>query len=95
MGRYMINDGSDGFTVCDDCDAVVASGVSLVAAIELVHQGRRFCEAGQKHTNDAVRSDRHDPGASTSVRARRCTPDRSAPGAGERRPRCGPGPKRT
>jgi hypothetical protein len=61
MGRYLINDGADRFNVRDR-DTVVASGVSLAAAIELVHQGCRFCDAGQNHTNDAVKSDRHDPG---------------------------------
>jgi hypothetical protein len=34
MGRYMINDGADRFTVRDDRDTVVATGLSLAAAIE-------------------------------------------------------------
>jgi hypothetical protein len=63
MGRYMINDGADRFTVRDDRDTVVASGLSLVAAMELVHEGCRFCDTGQNHTNDAVRSRRGDPRA--------------------------------
>jgi hypothetical protein len=42
MGRYMINDGADRFTVRDDRDTVVASGLSLAAAIELVHEGCAF-----------------------------------------------------
>jgi len=63
MGRYMINDGADRFTVRDDRDTVVASGLSLAAAIELVHEGCRFCDTGQNHTNDAVRSRRRDPRA--------------------------------
>jgi hypothetical protein len=68
MGRYMINNGADGFTVHDDRGTVVTSGVSLVAAIELVHEGCRFCDAGQNHTNDAVRSDRRDPrGRATTI----------------------------
>ena len=31
MGRYMINDGADRFTVRDDRDTVVATGLSLAA----------------------------------------------------------------
>ena len=68
MGRYMIKDGADQFTVRDDRETVVARSVSLVAAIELVHQGCRFCDPGQNHTSDAVRSDRHDPrGRATTI----------------------------
>jgi hypothetical protein len=94
MGRYMINDGADRFTVHDDRGTVVASGVSLVAAIELVHEGCRFCDAGQNHTNDAVRSDRRDPRDRTTTiprvaeafnkierrtgRARSCSSNRAA-----------------
>jgi hypothetical protein len=63
MGRYMINDGADRFTVRDDRDTVVASGLSLPAAIELVHEGCRLCDTGQNHTNDAVRSRRRGPRA--------------------------------
>jgi hypothetical protein len=69
MGRYMINDGADRFTVRDDRGTVVGSGLSLVAAIELVHEGCRFCDTGQNHTNDAVRSHRRDPrGRTTTIR---------------------------
>jgi hypothetical protein len=56
MDTYMINDGADRFNDRDDRDdrdAIVARGVSLVAAIELVHQGCRFCDAGENHTDDA------------------------------------------
>ena len=60
MGRYMINDGANRFTVRDDRDTVLASGLSLAAAIELVHEGCRFCDNGQNHTNDAVRAHRRD-----------------------------------
>lgn len=70
MGRYMINDGADRFTVRDDRDTVVASGLSLAAAIELVHEGCRFCDTGQNHTNDAVRSHRRDPRGQDRLRAR-------------------------
>jgi hypothetical protein len=68
MGRYLINDGADQFDVRDERNAVVATGVSLVAAFELLHQGCRFCDAGENHTNDAVRSDRQDPrGRATTI----------------------------
>jgi hypothetical protein len=60
----MINDGTDRFNIRDDRDTVVARSVSLVDAIELVHQDCRLCDAGENHTHDAVRSDRRDPRAS-------------------------------
>ena len=49
--RYMIGCGADRFNVRDDRRAVVASGVSRARAYVLVHDGRHFCEAGEKHTN--------------------------------------------
>jgi hypothetical protein len=66
MDAYMINDGADRFNDRDDRDAIVARGVSLVAAIELVHQGCRFCDAGENHTDCVVRSGRRDTGVFVS-----------------------------
>jgi hypothetical protein len=55
MRRYVIGCGADRFIIRDDRHAVVASGVSLARAYELVHDGRHFCEAGGNCTNNAAR----------------------------------------
>jgi hypothetical protein len=69
MGRYIVRNGASRFDVRDDRDAVIQRGVALAEAFELVHQGCRFCEAGQNHTNDAVRLDL-DPGVPPHQSAR-------------------------
>jgi hypothetical protein len=69
MGRYMVRSGASRLDVRDDRGAFVQRGVSPAEAFELVHQGCRFCEAGQNQTNDAVRFDR-DPGSSADQSAR-------------------------
>jgi hypothetical protein len=61
MGRRMVPDGAGRFTVHGDGDALVARGVSLMQAVELVHHGCRLCEADEDHTNDDARSAHSTP----------------------------------
>jgi hypothetical protein len=74
----MIGCGAGRFIVRDERDALVASGVSFARAYELVHDGCRFCEAGENHTNDAVRLARsgNRPRATSIVESGSCPADR-------------------